>query len=136
MEINNRLLTLLDTVIGTKGSISKDNELMYHCPFCNHHKKKLQVNVKSQQWHCWVCDAKGKFIYTLVKKLNASKSVIQELNQIYNNTKFFRNKKDNFIVKLPEEFKSLSGEESSIFFLGSSEKCSAAATRSSLKKEA
>tara|TARA_S200000501_G_scaffold375895_1_gene429140 strand:+ start:1631 stop:2542 length:912 start_codon:yes stop_codon:yes gene_type:complete len=117
MEINNRLLTLLDTVIGTKGSISKDNELMYHCPFCNHHKKKLQVNVKSQQWHCWVCDAKGKFIYTLVKKLNASKSVIQELNQIYNNTKFFRNKKDNFIVKLPEEFKSLSGEESSIFFL-------------------
>lgn len=117
MEINNRLLTLLDTVIGTKGTISKDNELMYHCPFCNHHKKKLQVNVKSQQWHCWVCDAKGKFIYTLVKKLNVSKSVIQELNQIYNNTKFFSNKKDDIIVKLPEEFKSLSGEEGSLFFL-------------------
>lgn len=117
MEINNKLLILLDTVIGTKGSISKNNELMYHCPFCNHHKKKLQINVKTQQWHCWVCDAKGKFIYTLVRKLNASKSVIQELNQIYNNTKFFSNKKEDIVVKLPEEFKSLAGEEGSIFFL-------------------
>ena len=106
---------ILTDILGSYKKFA-NGELYFMCPFCGHHKKKLAIRL-SHGFHCWVCDAKGKFIYTLVKKLNASKSVIQELNQIYNNTKFFSGKKEDIVVKLPEEFKSLAGEDGSIFFL-------------------
>ena len=102
MEINNRLLSLLNSVIGKQGTVSKNNELMYECPFCDTSKKKLQINVSTQQWHCWVCDAKGRLVYTLLKKLKAAKSAFQELNQIYKNTSFRSKKEESFIVILPE----------------------------------
>tara|TARA_R100000152_G_C6780429_1_gene213172 strand:+ start:1728 stop:2639 length:912 start_codon:yes stop_codon:yes gene_type:complete len=117
MEIKNRLLSLLNTVIGTNGSSGRDDELMYHCPFCKHHKKKLQINVKTQYWHCWVCDAKGRIIWSLFKKLNASKAAVNELNTIYKNTKFSTKETRDVIVKLPEEFKSLANESEGITYL-------------------
>ena len=117
MEINNRLLNLLNSVIGKPGTVSKNNELMYECPFCDTSKKKLQVNVTTQQWHCWVCDAKGRLIYTLLKKLRSAKSAFQELNQIYKNTSFRSKKDESFIVTLPEEFLPLTEFTDSIQFL-------------------
>ena len=117
MEIKNRLLGLLNTVIGTTGSGGRDDELLYHCPFCKHHKKKLQINIKTQYWHCWVCDAKGRVVWSLFKKLNASKSAVSELNTIYQNTKYFKKEKNNFIVTLPEEFESLSEEKGGITYM-------------------
>ena len=81
MEINNRLLSLLNSVIGKQGTVSKNNELMYECPFCDTTKKKLQINVSTQQWHCWVCDAKGRLVYTLLKKLKAAKSAFLDLKK-------------------------------------------------------
>ena len=105
MEIKKRLTSILDNVLGKRGVSGGANEIAYCCPFCNHHKPKLQINVETQQWHCWVCDAKGKSVFTLVKKLNATKAVYEELSQIYKNTRFskYEKKKDAF-VKLPEEF--------------------------------
>ena len=105
MEIKQRLSSILDNVFGSRGVSGGANELVYSCPFCNHHKKKLQINVETQQWHCWVCDAKGKSVFILVKKLKAQKSVYEELSQIYKNTKFRKDKiqKDAF-VKIPEEY--------------------------------
>ena len=117
MEINNRLLSLLNSVIGKQGTVSKNNELMYECPFCDTSKKKLQINVSTQQWHCWVCDAKGRLVYTLLKKLKAAKSAFQELNQIYKNTSFRSKKEESFIVKLPEEFIPLTEFKDSITFM-------------------
>jgi len=38
------VITILDSVLGT-GSSSKGNEQIHHCPFCHHHKKKLQINL-------------------------------------------------------------------------------------------
>lgn len=105
MEIKKRLTSILDNVLGKRGVSGGANEIAYCCPFCNHHKPKLQINVETQQWHCWVCDAKGKSVFTLVKKLNATKAVYEELSQIYKNTRFskYEKKKDAF-VKLPDEF--------------------------------
>jgi ribosomal protein L37AE/L43A len=48
----------------------KNDEQAHYCPFCHHHKKKLQVNIKTQYWHCWVCDAKGRKIQRLLKRLH------------------------------------------------------------------
>lgn len=105
MEIKKRLTSILDNVLGKRGVSGGANEIAYCCPFCNHHKPKLQINVETQQWHCWVCDAKGKSVFTLVKKLKASKAVYEELSQIYKNTKFTKHEKQkDAFVKLPEEF--------------------------------
>ena len=44
------------------------NEHLYHCPYCNHHKKKLSVNFALGAFKCWVCDIRGKNIYRIVRK--------------------------------------------------------------------
>jgi len=44
------------------------NEHLYHCPYCNHHKKKLSVNFALGAFKCWVCDTRGKNIYRIVRK--------------------------------------------------------------------
>ncbi len=113
METKQRLSSILDNVFGSRGVSGGSNELVYNCYSCS--KKKLQVNVETQQWHCWVCDAKGKTVFSLVKKLKAPKTVYDELSQIYKNSKFSKNKfqKDTY-VKLPEEYIPMS------FFEGNS----------------
>ena len=44
------------------------DEHLYHCPFCKHHKKKMSVNFSINSYKCWICDARGKNIYRLVRK--------------------------------------------------------------------
>lgn len=61
----------------------KGGEEAYHCPFCNHHKPKLQVNFSSQKWHCWVCNSGGRSILSLAKKLDISKKELEEIGGIY-----------------------------------------------------
>ena len=56
--------TVLQGVLG-QGRNMSNNEIAFHCPFCHHRKKKLQVNTESQKWQCWVCGAKGRSIYSL-----------------------------------------------------------------------
>lgn len=98
----------LDTVLGG-GSLLKNDEHAHYCPFCSHHKKKLQVNIESQKWHCWVCNAKGKKIYTLFKKLNTDISILNDIKKIYGTDYVYVDKKEENEVKLqlPVEFKSL-----------------------------
>ncbi len=43
-------------------------EHLFHCPFCNHHKPKLSLNIKKNVYKCWVCDASGRNIRRLIKK--------------------------------------------------------------------
>ena len=56
----------------------KNGEHAFHCPFCNHHKKKLQVNFETQKWHCWVCNKGGHKVSILLRKVNASREIIKE----------------------------------------------------------
>ena len=44
------------------------DEHLYHCPYCNHHKKKMSINFKNGYFKCWVCDSRGKNIYRIVRK--------------------------------------------------------------------
>ena len=41
--INELLVNLVNTVLGTSKRTARGNQA-YHCPFCNHHKPKLEVN--------------------------------------------------------------------------------------------
>ncbi len=42
--VNQALVATLNSVLGNGKKTSKGN-FAYHCPFCNHHKPKLEVNL-------------------------------------------------------------------------------------------
>ena len=88
----------------------KNGESAFHCPFCNHHKKKLQVNFDTQKWHCWVCNAGGHKIGILLRKINAPKQIISEVLKIlgdYKGIKSEKNEKTEYNVSLPQCYKPL-----------------------------
>ena len=59
---------ILIEVLGS-GYQSKD-ETLFNCPFCQHHKKKLSVNINKGFFKCWVCDTKGGISY-LIKRFGS-----------------------------------------------------------------
>ena len=88
----------------------KNGEHAFHCPFCNHHKKKLQVNCETQKWHCWVCNMGGHKIGILLRKLNAPKQIISEVLKILGDYKGVSKEKDEkteYNVSLPQCYKPL-----------------------------
>jgi len=69
MNKSRRLLNLYESVLGK--SDKSGNEATFHCPYCNHRKKKLVINILTHKWHCWVCGTKGVGIERIFKKLGA-----------------------------------------------------------------
>jgi DNA primase len=102
------VINVLDSVLGT-GSSLKGNEQAHHCPFCHHHKKKLQVNLDTQYWHCWVCDSKGRSIESLLRKLHVDKTQLSKIVNIYGEYKPSTSELGDEVVNLtlPKEFKPL-----------------------------
>ena len=100
------LLNIIERVIG-KGKQLRNNETSYHCPFCRHHKRKLQVNLITQLWQCWVCGAKGRKIYSLIKKAGASTSQIKELNDCLGDYIPLPSSKEYDTLSLPSEYQIL-----------------------------
>mgnify|MGYP003138775169 FL=1 len=103
------LVTLLEKVL-MKSYQMKNGEHAFHCPFCNHHKKKLQVNLETQKWHCWVCNKGGHKIGILLRKLNAPKQIISEVLKIlgdYKGVKHEKDEKTEYNVSLPQCYKPL-----------------------------
>ena len=98
---------LLEQVLGSSYSM-KNGELAFYCKFCNHHKRKFQVNLSNQHWHCWVCNAGGRKLVPLLYKLNASKQVIQQVNNLIGDLKSFK-PKDSATLNLPSEFTEMWG---------------------------
>ena len=105
---NYELTTLLEKVLN-KGYQMKNGEIAFHCPFCNHHKKKLQVNLETQKWHCWVCNKGGYKIGILLRKINTSNHLIKEVLQLLNDYISYETDQKETIhdVSLPQEYKPL-----------------------------
>ena len=109
------VISILDTTLGV-GSSLKGNEQQHHCPFCHHHKKKLQVNLDTQQWHCWVCNSKGRSIASLLRKLNVDKRDLDRLHKIYGDEPAY-SPAEEYVIKLqlPKECKQLHFKPSGLF---------------------
>ena len=106
------LNTLLEKVLGTSYQM-KNGENAYHCPFCNHHKPKLEVNLTENKegknpWHCWVCGVRGTTVYQLFKKVKASASKLTELQSLVKSSKTTKFKVVHNAISLPSEFIDLS----------------------------
>ena len=52
------LKQLLESVLGKSKPARGGEEAVFNCPSCNHHKKKLTLNLSTQKFQCWVCGLK------------------------------------------------------------------------------
>tara|TARA_R100000951_G_scaffold103646_1_gene96403 strand:- start:227 stop:1156 length:930 start_codon:yes stop_codon:yes gene_type:complete len=114
--VNELLVNLVNKVLG-KGKRTARGNQAYSCPFCHHHKPKLEVNFTESKkgvnlWQCWVCGKKGKTIRTLFKQLKVSSDYFQELGKLVKNVS--SNTSDDVVIEqltLPKEFKSFSNNK-------------------------
>lgn len=119
-----KTLQILESILG-KGKKQTKGEYLFHCPSCHHHKPKLIVKLDPgynsfQSWHCWVCqetnDTKGRTLYRLLKKFNASSAQLKELNEALGETSYNFSKVDEVqkTLRIPLEYKPLwkSGDNS------------------------
>jgi len=102
------IVTLLESVLG-KGRIKANNNVAFHCPFCHHHKPKLEINTQSQHWHCWVCNAAGRKLPILFRRLNVDRKKVSKLIVLLEDVEYRPNKTttDTPVLHLPEGFKPL-----------------------------
>ena len=110
--VNAVLLSAISNVLG-KGKETSGNNYAFECPFCHHKKPKLEINLVPNSkgdnpWHCWVCNAKGKTLVGLFRKIKASSEKISEIKSILGFTEK-KEEDDSTIIKveLPKEYKPL-----------------------------
>ena len=114
---NTALLFLAESVLGKGQSTSKGN-FAFKCPFCTHHKNKMEVSLRTTAkrenfWHCWVCGAKGKTLLSLFKKIKVPQDKINELNILIIPDKAGKNIEIG-VLELPKEFIALTNYETLI----------------------
>ena len=113
----NKLIHLLERTLNSRSKkLTKQDEYMFFSPFVSHYKPKLQINMSSQKWHCWVSDQGGHSLYSLFKKINADSRYFSELKDIV----FIPTTKDEVeskvIVSLPREYQPLWKSSKSLFY--------------------
>lgn len=59
-------LQILKGILGN--FYNTNDEHLFYCPKCKHHKRKLSVNVEKDAFKCWVCDYHGRSLRRLVRK--------------------------------------------------------------------
>jgi transcription elongation factor Elf1 len=110
------VLCTLNRLFNQSAKIRKGTDAVYFCPICNHYKRKLEVNLNTGRYHCWVCDFSGLSLRSLFKKLKAPKDyylILGEVDQMQSSERSFDNlfeiKNNNEKLNLlPEEFKPFS----------------------------
>lgn len=117
MPNQDKLLILAD-IFGEPSKIG--SEYLYYCKKCNHHKKKLSINIDKNCFKCWVCDYSSPNLYRLIKRYG---SYTQKQNWLALDGKvdlssdnfedlFNRDKQseDDIFLDLPAEFISLTAK--------------------------
>ena len=111
--MNYKKIGILKSFLGTP--LRSSRELLFFCPKCKHHKKKLSVNLEKDKFKCWICDYKGNSVTRLVRRWANQQQQSQwpdlhniaekaELLELLNGTK---ESNPNQKIELPKEFISL-----------------------------
>lgn len=111
-------IEILSSILGDYVTVG--NEILFYCPKCKHHKKKLSVNLTKNTFKCWVCDYRSANIYRLVKR-HASFTLKQKWLAIDTKIDLSAETADIFsvvtqqeqTVSLPKEFITLTGKTNS-----------------------
>ena len=102
------LKQLLESILGpgksSRGARGEESAV-FTCPSCNHRKKKLTVNLVTQQFQCWVCNFKGHRVFKLLKEAKATPKAYDDLKSIDLEYRFKNKnqpKPEQSLLKLPE----------------------------------
>lgn len=107
-------LQLLESVLGSSTKANRDY-YQFHCPFCNHPKKKLGVSLGNGTWKCWVCPSKGSKVSQLLFKLKTDGVRISKAKELWSEkSKIVQN--EPVSLQLPKEFLPLSEQTGSFFY--------------------
>lgn len=107
MDNSRLVLGILHNILGRSKPSTKGNHA-FHCPFCKHHKPKLEVDPKAGVWHCWTCNEKGRTPTSILRKLHANADAIREMRSYFPDGKGNIDDKTYVKVELPKEYKPLS----------------------------
>src|SRR6056300_868379 len=104
------LLGSIENILGKSHKRAREN-YAFHCPFCNHRKPKLEINLATNEegknfWECWVCQTRGRTIRSLLYQLKTPK---EQANQIlkYLPKGVQVEIKQLSIIELPKEYQPL-----------------------------
>ena len=104
------LLGSIENLLGKSHKRARGNHA-FHCPFCNHRKPKLEINMETNEeghnpWECWVCQTRGRTIRSLLKQLRTPKdeaALVLKYLPKGSNIEY----KQLSIVELPKEYQLL-----------------------------
>jgi len=118
-----RKVGILRKVLGN--FYNSTEELLFFCPKCNHHKRKLSVNVGKNVFKCWICDYRGISIRKLIrnhgsfKDLAAWSELTSEVDISCFSADLFKEDQpwEEQKLELPKEYISLANRNSSMISL-------------------
>jgi len=108
--------SIITGFLGT--SYKSNNEHLFQCPFCKHHKRKFSVNIQRGVYKCWICDEKGRNLYRLVRRFGSIKDreawkafsgERTDLSAFENLFEEFEEEHVEQILQMPPSFRSLCG---------------------------
>jgi len=109
-EIESYLLGGLETYLG-KSHKTSHNNYAFNCPFCNHRKPKLEVNLHTSDkgenpFACWVCGVKGRKLSKLFRLLKVGKEeALKVLQYVKKGTEDdFYSYTNESTLELPKEY--------------------------------
>jgi hypothetical protein len=110
------VLNYLEKVLGKSHKRARENYAFY-CPFCNHHKPKLEINLLTNEkgenpWECWVCNTKGRTVRSLLKQMKVDPTTVREV--VKHITKGSKDIEIVYALQLPKEFVPLYEPSTSI----------------------
>ena len=105
------LLGSIENLLGKSHKKARGN-FAFHCPFCNHRKPKLEINMATNEngknpWECWVCETKGTTIRSLLYQLKTPKDQSNEILKYLPKGAQIEYKGIS-ILEIPEEYQLLS----------------------------
>jgi len=106
----------IDTIAAIFGEVQQSSDcknISTYCPVCaksskTKKKRKLSISLETGVFHCWVCESKGRNVYSFAKKNCIKSSDIDRLKAIFGNIDTNKNKEEETYARLPDDFKLLS----------------------------
>jgi len=121
----NEKLSILHNILGK--SYKSNEEHLFACPYCGHHKNKFSVNVEKNVYKCWICDARGKNLLRVIrrfgsfsqqerwKELSGHQEDLGEFDRLFEVEVVIEQREQ--VLEMPQGFRSLTrglGDKSSL----------------------
>ena len=91
-------LKIINQVLGPH--VCHNDEHLFFCPYCEHDKRKMSINVDKNVYKCWVCDTSGRNVRRIIRRFGNYKQLQDwdELTSTVNLSGF-----DKIFLDIPEE---------------------------------